>query len=128
MRKMLAISLISLHLFGNTELAQLLNLPELIRHYLQHQHQNHSLGFLSFLFQHYCGDDGTKADDNEDAQLPFHNFHHACLTINNIAPLLLDQEFEHPSFQDPRDYSNQLKENLSFMQLEVVLQPPRTNA
>ncbi len=128
MRKTLAITLISLHLFGNTELAQLFSLPQLLRHYHSHCRQNHSLSFMSFLFQHYCGDDGTHKDDNEDAQLPFHNFHHACLTINNIAPVEIPQELTHPVFPDINAHWSVLKEDILSQRTAVILQPPRTLA
>jgi hypothetical protein len=102
MRKLLIIGFIAVHLFGNTELSQLIKLPKLISHFIQHHQQNPDLSFPEFIAMHYGGDDGTTADDNEDRKLPFHNSN--CLSVsytaylNSAVPsddfiLLLNQEF-----------------------------------
>ena len=77
MRSLLIIVLINVHLFGNTELGQLIKLPQLITHYKKNHKNNPSLNFFQFLVMHYAGDDGTTADDNEDRQLPCHDYHHS---------------------------------------------------
>ena len=79
MQKVLAIILISLHSFANTELNQLLKLPELVQHYQKTCASDRSINFFDFLSMHYCGEDGNTEDDTEDRQLPFMNFHQ-CLT------------------------------------------------
>jgi len=76
MRSISIIVLISIHLLGNTELGQLIKLPQLFTHYHKHCKDNPSVNFFNFLVMHYAGDDGTTADDNDDMQLPFHDYHH----------------------------------------------------
>lgn len=73
MRKKLAILLICLHLFGNTEAGQFFKIPVLLQHFRQHHETNHDLSFIQFIIMHYAGDDGTRADDEQDQQLPCHN-------------------------------------------------------
>lgn len=73
MRKIFVIGLIAVHLLGNTDLNQLVKLPKLISHFIQHQRQIPELSFIDFIAMHYGGNDGTTADDNEDSKLPFHN-------------------------------------------------------
>ena len=82
MRRFFLISLISIHILGNTEVSQLLKLPNLFAHYLEHHRINPGISFSQFLTMHYGGDDGTDADNDRDNQLPCHDFHHA--TINTI--------------------------------------------
>jgi|CXWL01.1.fsa_nt_gi hypothetical protein len=79
MRNVLVIVLISVHLFGNTELGQLIKLPQLITHYNKHHRDDPSVNFIQFLIMHYAGDDGTTADDKEDMQLPCHDYHNTGL-------------------------------------------------
>jgi hypothetical protein len=88
MRQILLISIISIHLLGNTEISQVFKLPNLIEHYFEHHRQNNDLGFFQFLAMHYGGDDGTDADDDKDSQLPCHNIHHNTLSVVcfHIAP------------------------------------------
>ena len=70
-----------IHLAGNTEIGQLLRLPELITHYFQHHRQNEDISFLEFIAQHYGGDDGSNADDEYDSQLPCHNLNHNTISL-----------------------------------------------
>ncbi len=80
MRHFITISLLAVHLLGNTELGQIVRLPKLIMHYYQHKNANPDLSFSSFVTMHYGGDDGNYDDNADDDQLPFHqtqnaNFH-----------------------------------------------------
>ena len=81
MRQILLISIISVHLLGNTEISQVFKLPNLIDHYFEHHRLNTDLSFFEFLAMHYGGDDGTDADNDKDSQLPCHNLHHNSLSV-----------------------------------------------
>ena len=80
MRKFFLIALSALYIFSNTELIEVFKVPRLLTHYQQHHVQNASVTFWNFLVMHYAGDDGTKADDNEDLQLHFHSVNNHCLS------------------------------------------------
>jgi hypothetical protein len=124
MRKSLAILLISVHLIGNTELGQLFKLPQLVHHYFQHERLNPGLGFFEFIVMHYAGDDGTKADDDFDKQLPCHNSGHN--TINIVySPMV--KELPAADFNDwpGKEYSDRLQTGTSSKHVLVILQPPR---
>ena len=68
-----------IHMLGHTEIAQLFSMPRLLTHYFQHRQINPGLGFIAFLEMHYGGDDGTKADNDLDQKLPFHQTDHTSL-------------------------------------------------
>ena len=121
----MAISLISLHLFGNTELGQVFSLPQLLRHYHFHQLHDSSLSFFSFLVEHYSGDDGTTSDDNEDMKLPLHNVTHVILSISNLAPVSIETGIEHPDFPLISFFRSFRPENIPQRKTEVIIQPPR---
>lgn len=87
MRKKLAILLICLHLFGNTEAGQVFKMPVLLQHYKQHCENNKGLGFIEFIIMHYAGDDGTHTDDEQDQQLPCHNLQQHTMHLM-FAPML----------------------------------------
>ena len=57
-------------LFVNTELRQLLKLPVLIHHYLEHDADDEGLSFFQFLHEHYS-EDHSPAKDKEHQSLPF---------------------------------------------------------
>jgi hypothetical protein len=63
--------LIIIYLFSATEASQLLKLPLLFSHFIEHQQKEPSMSFGEFLHHHYAAehhDDGDAATDNK---LPF---------------------------------------------------------
>jgi hypothetical protein len=124
MRKILAIALICIHLIGNTEAGQLLKLPQLLSHFFQHHQLDPSIGFFEFIAMHYGGDDGTKADDDFDNQLPCHSPDQN--TINIVyAPMVKDiQPVEFSCFQS-QEYNSRLATGTSSKHVQLILQPPR---
>ena len=75
MKNLISILLITIYVFGNTELGQIFNLPQLLNHYQQHATLDAKLSFTKFIVMHYCGDDGISSDDEEDSKLPFKQIH-----------------------------------------------------
>ncbi len=74
MKRLVAITLIACVLVSTTELCQLLKMPKLIEHFIQHRKQNSAMSFQAFLSLHYWVDHGMDADYKEDMQLPFKSF------------------------------------------------------
>lgn len=75
MRKRAAYIFLAIYLLGATELNQLLKMPLLIEHYMEHKLDNGSLSLLSFMYMHYVGDDGDATDEQKDQNLPFKSAH-----------------------------------------------------
>lgn len=50
---------------------QLLKLPVLVMHYMEHRAQDGNLGVMQFLSMHYWGHDNNDNDQDRDNQLPF---------------------------------------------------------
>jgi hypothetical protein len=124
MRKSLAILLISVHLVGNTELGQLFKLPQLVTHFFQHENLDPNLNFFEFIAMHYAGDDGTKADDDFDKQLPCHNSNHTTLSVV-YSPMVKElQSFDH-GFWLNIEYSDLLQTGTSSKHVLLILQPPK---
>ena len=124
MRKTLAITLIAIHLLGNTEAAQLLKLPTLISHYFQHRQLDPSVTFIDFLAMHYVGDDGTSADDDIDSQLPYHEVDKHCLAG---VYYLIDQYSFHLNIAEYNTgYGSRIISYYPSKHVSLLLQPPRT--
>ncbi len=123
MRITLAIALITIHLFGNTEASQFLKLPKLISHYFQHRQLDTSVTFIDFLAMHYGGDDGTSADDDIDNQLPYHHADIHCLSIvyyPSAQYIFNINMTEHNTVYGSRLISGHPSKHVS-----LILQPPR---
>lgn len=75
MKNLISILLVTIYVFGNTELGQVFNIPQLLKHYRQHAAADGKISFAKFITMHYCGDDGIRSDDDEDSKLPFKQIH-----------------------------------------------------
>ncbi|MBP1651479.1 MAG: hypothetical protein H6Q26_1636 [Bacteroidetes bacterium] len=50
---------------------QLMKLPVLVMHYIEHRAQDGNLSVVEFLSMHYLGEDVNDGDQERDNQLPF---------------------------------------------------------
>ena len=71
MKKKAAYIFLAIYLLGATELSQLLKMPLLLQHYIEHKGLNQSLSLAKFIYMHYVTDDGDKTDESRDQNLPF---------------------------------------------------------
>ena len=124
MKKWVSILLLSLYLLSTTELNQLLKLPVLIEHYVEHKNLNPEMTLVSFFKMHY--DHPVKdADYKTDRKLPF--IIHSTLSL--VFTLNTDFSFE-ISGSDYKYFHIQnipsLDENLYIKgYLQSIWQPPR---
>ncbi|MEG2335528.1 MULTISPECIES: hypothetical protein [Chryseobacterium group] len=124
MKKWVSILLLSLYLLSTTELNQLLKLPVLIEHYVEHKNLNPEMTLVSFFKMHY--DHPVKdADYKTDRKLPF--IIHSTLSL--VFTLNTNFSFE-ISGSDHKYYGIQnipsLDENLYIKgYLHSIWQPPR---
>lgn len=124
MQKILAIALIIVHLFGNTELGQVFKLPKLFSHYFQHHRQNPDINFLDFIAMHYGGDDGTTADDDIDSQLPYHNIDYNCLF--SVYSPMVQEEFSVIEIDFINiTFGGRLHNGNPSKHVRLILQPPK---
>ncbi len=72
------------HLFTATELYQLVKLPLLIEHYLEHKEQKSDLSFWTFLKVHYADNIVIDEDHSQDMKLPFKS-DDGCINISLTA-------------------------------------------
>ena len=71
MKKLTVISLLLIFLFANTEIGQLLKLPVLIHHYLEHHNDEAGISLANFLHKHYNEENSHPSPNNEHEKLPF---------------------------------------------------------
>lgn len=58
-------------MLATTEAHQLLKLPVVFQHFVEHQQEDNSISFLQFLDIHYLHGSPKDADYDRDMQLPF---------------------------------------------------------
>ncbi len=87
MKKMISILLLCLYLVSTSELYQLLKIPILIEHYIDHKEQNPGMTVNSFFRMHY--EHPVKDSDYQtDQKLPFVSHAQHLLVVFTVTPLL----------------------------------------
>lgn len=76
MKKRAAYIFLAIYLLGATELSQLLKMPVLLQHYMEHKMGNGNLSLAHFIYMHYVTDDGDATDEKRDQKLPFKSAHY----------------------------------------------------
>ncbi len=84
MRKWTTYIVIALTFCVQEPFSQLLRLPLLAVHFLDHVQRNPQTGVLEFMKMHYWGKDIADKDDSQDANLPFkcQDSHHVAFVFN----------------------------------------------
>jgi len=88
-KKFLPILFLSIYLISATELSQLLKMPLLVQHYLEHKEENHSITIWQFLYMHYALEN-AKDTDIKDTKLPFKTSTNVAYSIALGLPNKLD--------------------------------------
>ena len=71
MKSFIAILLLSICLGSTSEVHELLKIPILIGHFMEHRSENRQMSFWDFMILHYAKGEVKDADYNKDMRLPF---------------------------------------------------------
>lgn len=126
MNKIIAISFLFVFLSANTELGQLLRLPVLVHHFLEHKEIDETETLVNFIKVHYEKNINHPDDKHGDHQkLPFKSIEHSSSVLAIVLPItkVVISEFTPNEFADNKIYS--IEENYSFSELKNIWQPPR---
>jgi hypothetical protein len=85
-KKFIAISLLFLYLFSATEFSQLLKLPILVEHYMEHKAEDSNISIWQFLCIHYANGNVVDADYEKDLKLPFKTHDNCNCTFFVLVP------------------------------------------
>jgi hypothetical protein len=118
LKKWIAILLLCTYIFGATDAYQLLKIPALVNHYIQHKSGDRNITLMAFLKMHYEGGIKIDADFQKDMQLPFKTHEtECCISIATVLPA--------PIQPIQREYSILNDEVPAFTTPQGVFQPPK---
>ncbi|MGN6619216.1 MAG: hypothetical protein ACTHJ5_18720 [Ilyomonas sp.] len=125
MKKWAAIILFSVYLFGATDAYQVLKLPLLITHFIQHKEESPNITITAFLKMHYCLDVGIDSDYQQDMKLPFKTHEtECCLTIATIITEPVELKAKAP--ENALEKYRLKNENVpAYTAYNSIFQPPR---
>jgi len=124
MKKTLAIFFLSTYLLSTTELFQLLKLPILIEHFVEHQEQDHGMSFLGYLIHHYGGHE-PDADYATDMKLPFMQLTDGLALSASLTPNFIHFHFSHLVLPHGKPLFTHQDDDLVSAYLRSIWQPPR---
>lgn len=125
MRKAAVYLLVAIYSLTLTEFHQLLKIPVLIEHFVEHHREDRSISLMSFLKMHYPGKFSMDDDYSKDQQLPFRSSDCSATTAFIVLLPAIGQVL-HPDYPEPRLVFLPEKENdYSFLNSRDIFQPPR---
>lgn len=125
---MLSIVFVVLYLTSTSAFLDVLKLPLLVEHYLDHKKSNAAISFSDFLELHYSGEafnHSHSAKKNPHDGLPFH---HQTTTTNLVVaqPILLDFFMKsHFQIADKKTITDKTNSFTDTLYLCSIWQPPR---
>lgn len=117
----MAVSLLFLYLTSFTEFTEIMRLPILVEHYLEHKSKVEKLSFVEFLTMHYETD---VAHDETDNSLPFKDHNHSCCSPSVMLPLQKLALNEVMQNSNP-DYSFFYLQHKPALRTADIFQPPK---
>jgi hypothetical protein len=128
LKKLIAISFCFIYLFTTTELHELIRLPLLIEHFVEHREQNKQITLWQFFYIHYALGDVKDADYGKDMKLPFKS-HDNCVAGNTT---VFPPSSEKLSLQKPVQFLEKKgfatdERFLPTSFLSKIWQPPRVS-
>lgn len=127
MKNVLLISLLLIHLLGNTELCQLLRVPKIFEHYQEHQLWNANASFLGFITMHYLGNDGIDGDEDQDKELPFMHILHQTTLVSTAPPHVCSAVLKRIN-AELKTFTIRDNFNVRPVYTVTLLRPPRMSA
>lgn len=128
MRRSIAIFLLGTMLCASTEAYQLLKLPLLVVHYLEHKTEDPAMDMAAFWAMHYAEETVYDEDWQDDMQLPFKQC--TCLQLHVQPVVQADYiQLTHPiAVEVPNTYIPVLPHMNGVDSKVKIFQPPRSYA
>lgn len=125
MHKSIAIFLLSVFIFSNTELRELGKIGALVGHYQEHKNNDAKITFLEFIHLHYFSGFVRDDDFNRDQQLPFKVIDCAAPGIVLTLPPVAILELKTPELVVSNKILPQTQSFSSSCHFSDIWQPPK---
>jgi hypothetical protein len=123
-KKAVVVFLTALFFISNTEFHELLKVPVLVAHYLEHKREQPDLSLAHFFSIHYNNTNTKDEDYARDSQLPFKAAEHLTTSIT-IFISHFHVKLPAPYFNHKTDLPFYRASFVSFQLLSNIWQPPK---
>jgi hypothetical protein len=113
-------------MLSTTELSQLLKLPSLVEHFIEHRQEDKQITLWDFLCMHYAHGIVKDADYDKDMKLPFKT-HDGCTnsTFSPFTPYNFSTEVVKTVISEPTSFPSYNEVFTASSFLSNIWQPPR---
>lgn len=126
LKKFIAIAFMSVYLLSTTELYQLVKIPALVEHFMEHRQEDQGITLWDFLCMHYAHGIVRDADYEKDMKLPFKSHDYSVgLTFSAFTPNNLSTEICKPICMSPISFPNYQENGILPSFLSTIWQPPK---
>jgi len=122
MKRIISILLISFYVVSFTEMHQVIRLPLLAIHYIEHRALSKDLTFFEFLELHYSTE---IAHDDRDMELPFKDCSHCVAAPTVVLPSFKIELTQHITACIVEVHAAFYKKSIPASYLSEIWQPPR---
>lgn len=124
MKRAIVIFLTALFFISSTEFHELLKVPVLVTHYLEHKSETPDLTLAEFFSSHYSSNNTKDEDYARDSQLPFKAAEHLSSSIT-VFLSHFGVKLPVPNFNSNIDLPFYRTSFVSFQLLSNIWQPPK---
>ena len=126
-KKTISICCFAIYFLATTQLSELLKLPMLVQHYIEHKHENNHLSLLGFLDIHYAHGSPRDADYDKDMKLPFKSVAHSNIAaLSFFAPIIYFKQNPIVYCKDDKQPCSDYSFTYSSAYLAAIWQPPKS--
>ena len=114
-------------MLSTTQLSELLKLPMLVQHYIEHKEENKDLSLIGFLEIHYAHGSPKDADYDKDMKLPFKSITNSNVSsISFCTPLPFFKNNPIVYFENKKQQFSEYSFTYSSAFLSSIWQPPKS--
>lgn len=125
MKRIISISILVSYLAASTQFVQLLKIPLLIEHFIEHKASSNEITFKEFFILHYLDAQHVDGDYDKDMRLPFKTVN---TSLTNIASLIPSLRSDFVINIDGKEGTNFITYAVFFITntfISSIWQPPR---
>ncbi|WP_310503723.1 hypothetical protein [Riemerella anatipestifer] len=125
-RKFIIYGFITCYLVSFSEVREVLKLPVLIEHFIEHRSSNPEMSFGQFITLHYLSGDVHDDDYNEDMKLPFKSQNQTiAVMLLAIPPASFDFNIKSSKIHKEKSQNFGYSEGFTMGSSVSVFRPPR---
>ena len=118
--------LLAFYMLSATAIHEVIKLPKLVEHYLDHSREEVQIGLFQYLSLHYGIEDGTDEDAAEDNQLPFKSSEFfSSVSFVSVKPPAINQSLRLSETASAHNFLIRNESYLPSPYLDRIWQPPR---